>query len=59
MVESNAKLVRSIRDASDIKVEMEARSFRKRGENLICIADYKVTDQHGGLFEVSLKGFLS
>lgn len=59
MVESNAKLVRSIRDASQIKVEMQARSIRKRGDNLICIADYKVTDQHGGLFEVSLKGFLS
>jgi hypothetical protein len=59
MVESSAKLVRSIRDPEHIKVEMQAKSIRKRGDNLICIADYKVTDQYGGLFEVSLKGFLS
>lgn len=59
MVESQAKLIRSIRDSQQIKVEMKAKSIRKRGANIICIADYKVTDQHGGLFEVSLKGFLS
>jgi hypothetical protein len=59
MVESSAKLVRSIRDSSHIKVDMQAKTIRKRGNNLICVADYKVTDQYGGLFEVTLKGFLS
>lgn len=59
MVESSTRSVRAIRDPSNIKVEMEVVSMRKRGENLYCVAGYRVTDDQGGLFEVKLKGFLS
>jgi hypothetical protein len=59
MVESIARAVRQIRNPDDIRVEMKVRQMRKRGENLICIADFRVTDDADGLFEVSLKGFLS
>lgn len=59
MVESNVKLIRAIRDPENIKVEMTIKAIRKRGANLMCIALYKISDSKGGLFEASLKGFLS
>jgi hypothetical protein len=59
MVESTARAVRQIRNPDDIRVEMNVRQMRKHGENLICIADFHVTDDADGLFEISLKGFLS
>jgi hypothetical protein len=59
MVESTTRAVRQIRNPDDIRVEMNVRQMRKHGEHLICIADFRVTDDADGLFEVSLKGFLS
>ena len=59
MVESTTRSVRAIRNPNDIRVEMNVRKMRKRGENLYCVADFRVTDDGDGLFEVSLKGFLS
>jgi hypothetical protein len=59
MLESTTRSVRAIRDPARINVEMDVVSMRKRGENLYCVADYRVMDDQGGLFEVSLKGFLS
>lgn len=59
MLESTTRSVRAIRDPARINVEMNVVSMRKRGENLYCVADCRVTDDQGGLFEVSLKGFLS
>ncbi len=57
MVESSTRSVRAIRDSANIKVEMEVVSIRKRGENFYCVADYRVTDDQGGLFKVKLKAF--
>lgn len=59
MVESRTRSVRAIRQAEDIRVEMAVRTMRRRGENLYCVADFRVTDGAGGLFEVTLKGFLA
>jgi hypothetical protein len=59
MVESTARAVRQIRNPEDIRVEMNVRQMRRHGEHLICIADFRVTDDANGLFEISLKGFLS
>lgn len=59
MVESTTRAVRQIRDPDDIRVEMNVRQMRKHREHLICVADFRVTDDADGLFEISLKGFLS
>lgn len=59
MVESTTRAVRQIRNPDDIRVEMNVRQMRKHGEHLICIADFRVSDDADGLFEISLKGFLS
>lgn len=59
MVESHTKTVRAIRNPNAINVEMKVDKMRKRGENLYCAADFCVTDDQDGLFEVQLKGFLS
>ncbi len=59
MVESRTRTVRAINNATDIRVTMHARRMHKRGEHLYCEADYTVTDAADGLFEVTLKGFLS
>lgn len=59
MVESSVRAVRAIRDPENIRVEMQVRKICKRGIHLYCVADFRVTDEEDGLFEVSLKGFLS
>ena len=59
MLESSTKSIRAVRNPDQIKVEMKIAAIKKLGENIICIADYSVTDDQGGLFEVRLKGFLS
>lgn len=59
MVESTTRSVRAIRDPDCINVEMTVESMRQRGDNLFCVADFRVTDRFEGLFEVRLKGFLS
>jgi len=59
MLESRARTIRAIRNAEHIQVEMVVRTMRKRGGTLFCVADYRVTDDRDGLFEVQLEGFLS
>jgi hypothetical protein len=59
MVESSTRSLRAIRSAENIRVEMTVLKMRKRGENLYCVADYRVTDDRDGIFEARLKGFLS
>ncbi len=59
MLESTTKSVRAIRNTDQIHVNMKIASIKKLGENMMCLADYRVTDDQGGLFEVRLKGFLS
>ena len=59
MVESTTRSRQAIRDPDRIDVEMKVTVMRQRGEILLCNADYRVTDRFGGLFEISLKGFLS
>jgi hypothetical protein len=57
MVESHIRCVRAIRNPNDLRVAMQVKSIRRRGQNVHCVADFKVTDDQGGLFEVQLKGF--
>ena len=59
MLESTTKSVRALRNPDQIHVDMKIASIKKLGENMMCLADYAVTDDQGGLFEVRLKGFLS
>jgi hypothetical protein len=59
MVESRTRSVRAVRNPERIQVEMTVRKMRQRGVNLYCTADYRVTDDQGGLFEVQLKGFVA
>ncbi len=59
MLESATKSIRAIRNPEQIQVDMNIVSIKKLGENIICLADYRVTDNQGGLFEVRLKGFLA
>jgi hypothetical protein len=59
MLESSTKSIRAVRNPEQIQVEMKVAAIKKLGENILCVADYKVTDDQGGLFEVRLKGFLS
>jgi hypothetical protein len=59
MVESTTRAVRQIRNPDDIRVEMNVRQMRRLAKRMICIADFRVTDDADGLFEVTLKGFLS
>jgi hypothetical protein len=58
MVESHIRCVRAIRNPNDLRVAMQVKSIRRRGQNVHCVADFEVTDDQGGLFEVQLKGFL-
>lgn len=58
MVESSVRNVKAIRDPAKINVDMNI-TVRKLGEKLYGVADYRVTDDLGGLFEGRLKGFLS
>ncbi len=59
MVESSTRSVRAIRNPDEINVDMHVQKIYKRGVNLYCVADFRVTDDVGGLFEISLKGFMS
>jgi hypothetical protein len=59
MVGSTTRSVHAIRDPAQIKVDMTVKKMRQRGENLYCVADFRVTDNQGGLFEIQIKGFLS
>jgi hypothetical protein len=59
MVESRTRSVRALRNPARIQVEMTVRKMRRRGVNLYCTADFRVTDDQGGLSEVQLKGFVA
>ncbi len=59
MVRSTTRTVRAIRDPRDIRVEMHARTMRKREGRVHCVAEFTVTDGGGGLFEVTMTGFLA
>ncbi|WP_186343201.1 hypothetical protein [Allochromatium palmeri] len=59
MVESKTRSLSAVRNPDDIRVQMQVRRMRRRGEHLYCDADFTVTDDADGRFEVSLKGFLS
>ncbi len=59
MVECSTRSLRAIRNPDDISVVMTVRKIYRRGVHLYCVADFRVTDDADGLFEVTLKGFLS
>ena len=59
MLESPFKSVRVIRGADHIRVGMQVDTMRKRGDNLICKARFRITDKQDGLCEITLTIFLS
>ena len=59
MIDSSTRSVRAIRSSRDIAVHMQVRRMRGHGANLVCVADFRVSDAAGGLFELTLKGFLA
>lgn len=59
MVDSQIRAVKAIRNPDAIKVEMKIGRIRKQGKKGFCTAKYTITDDGDGLFEGSLKGFLS
>ena len=58
MVEFNTRSVRSIRNSQAIQVDMTVQTMRRRGEQFYCVADFRVTDDQDGLFEIRVKGFV-
>ncbi|OOZ38232.1 hypothetical protein [Solemya elarraichensis gill symbiont] len=59
MVECRMKSHSPIRNPNAIKVHMTASRMRKRGDVYYCIADHRVTDDQGGLFEIWIKALMS
>jgi hypothetical protein len=59
MIESSFSSKRAIRDPENIKVRMDVTSIRKLKEKIYIIAESKVTDRNGGLFEAWMKCLLS
>lgn len=59
MVESRTRSVRAIRNPHRIVVDMDVRRMKKHGDTVYCVAEFAVTDDDEGLFEVTLKGLLS
>lgn len=56
--ESRNRFVRPIRNPDDIRLDMKVRKLRERGGSLFCEADYRVTDEQGGLCEYWGKAYL-
>lgn len=59
MVDSEIRALKAIRNPHAIQVEMKMTKARKRGDTLICMSEYVLTDDGGGRFEGRLTGFLS
>lgn len=59
MVDSEIRALKAIRNPHAIQVEMKMTKPRKRGDTLICMSEYVLTDDGGGRFEGRLTGFLS
>ena len=55
MIECSNRISAPIRNPRHINLEMRVSSMRKIRENLFCIADYRLTDNTGGLFELRIK----
>lgn len=58
MVESQTRSIEAIRDRT-ISVEMQATKMRKVGARIYSTVQFRVKGSSGGLFEISLKCFLS
>lgn len=59
MVDSQIRAVKAIRRPNDIYVKMNIEKIRKTDKSIYCIANYQITDDVDGLFEGTIKGFLS
>jgi hypothetical protein len=59
MLESSVRSRYAIRSRDRIQVDMQVASIRKMGEKVLCTADFRVTDERGGLFELRLKVMLA
>ena len=58
MRECNITSRKTIRDAENIKVEMDFYGLKKLGDGVISMANCRVFDEQGGLFTAKLKGLL-
>lgn len=58
MIECHMKSQRPIKNPEKINVEMTERKMFKRLNIYYCIADHRVTDDQGGLFEISIKAMM-
>lgn len=59
LAETRIRSVHPIRDHGHMHVEMHVSSMRKRGAAFYCVANHRITDDQGGLFEIWLKGLVS
>ena len=48
--ETRGRFVKPIRQQHGMQIEMQIRSLRNHGGVCLCEADYRITDQAGGLF---------
>lgn len=55
MIECSNRISAPVRNAGRMEVDMNVSRMRKLGDNLFCIADYRITDDTGGLFELRIK----
>lgn len=55
MIECSNNISAPIRNKMKMDIEMKVEKIRKIGSNLFCIANYKISDDTGGLFELRIK----
>jgi hypothetical protein len=55
MIECSNHYKSPIRNNMKMDIEMKVKKIRKIGSNLFCIADFKISDNTGGLFELHIK----
>lgn len=59
MIESAIRVRDAIRDAHDIRVDMDVAAIRKVGDRMLAVTDSRIRGGSGGLFEARLKGFMA
>lgn len=59
MLESHTKSIRPVTKSENIKIEMNVKAMKKRGETIFGIGEYSITDDNNGLIELMQKGILS
>jgi len=58
LIENKMRCKQNIEDLDSIQVSMDMVAMRKRGDKSYCFANFSITDDKGGLFEITIKGIL-